>query len=179
MSRVQCCLWGRRCAQRSQTCRISPGQSLTIKLLGRSSLKHGCTRRGAVRCTIAWGTDLLHEHRAFALSWQPCGQEVMARQGVGRARADQCQPGQQNYHGHPIKKPTGFMSNDPEFLQALGETCFCEKGLCSRPKAACIEQSNERVCKMFRRTHKAVRLEPNTDVRGQNDNNSPLYKPTR
>ena len=41
--------------------------------------------------------------------------------------------GQESESGNPIKKPTGFMSNAPQLLNALNKRCFGRHGLCSRP----------------------------------------------
>ena len=47
----------------------------------------------------------------------------MACEGVGQIHADQCQYNFEVMHGRekgaPLKKPTGFMSNGPEILEAL------------------------------------------------------------
>ena len=95
------------------------------------------------------GDDLLHEHPAFATSWsEPCVMELLQLTGVFRVRADQCQLGQQTQDGDPLKKPTGFMSNSPELLQALNRRCFGKHGLCSRPQGGvhrqCIGKVAER-----------------------------------
>ena len=89
------------------------------------------------------GAYFLHEHPALATSWrEPCVQEVLSQPGVRRIRADQCQLGQQNEVGDPVKKPTGFMSNSDELLKELERKCFGRNGLCSRPRggrhAQCI-----------------------------------------
>ena len=66
------------------------------------------------------GRYFLHEHPALATSWQErCVREVLALKGVGRVTADQCQFGQENQHGEPLRKPTGFMSNAPKLLRTV------------------------------------------------------------
>ena len=68
--------------------------------------------------------------------------------GVNRVRADQCQLGQRNLAGDPIRKPTGFMSNSVELLHALERRCFGKDGLRWRPSggrhAECIGKTAQR-----------------------------------
>jgi hypothetical protein len=72
---------------------------------------------------VAHGRYFLHEHPAQATSW--CTEEVkkiMDLENVDRSVAHQCQYGAQ-HEGHPIKKPTGFMSNSIEIRKALSKVC--------------------------------------------------------
>ena len=79
------------------------------------------------------GAYFLHEHPAGATSWkQACIQRLLARDGVDRVVADQCQHGQEIEDGDPLKKPTGFLSNSAEILRVLERRCKGRKGLCSR-----------------------------------------------
>ena len=79
------------------------------------------------------GAYFLHEHPAGATSWkQDCIQRLLARDGVDRVVADQCQHGQETEDGDPLKKPTGFLSNSAEILRVLERRCKGRKGLCSR-----------------------------------------------
>ena len=85
------------------------------------------------RQQMSRGACFLHEHPNLAKSWQePCVREVLALKGVSRATADQCQWGQQDLSGDPVRKPTGFMSNSPDILSTLAVRCFGRNGLCSR-----------------------------------------------
>ena len=69
----------------------------------------------------------------MARSWdEPCIQEVLKITGVHKIVADQCQLGQEDDWGDPIKKPIGFMSNAPELLEELNRRCFGRNGLCTR-----------------------------------------------
>ena len=95
------------------------------------------------------GAYFLHEHPAGATSWKlPEVLEVLAREGVRRIVADQCQFGQQTDTGDPLKKPTGFMSNADELLKTLDKRCFGKGGLCTRPKggrhAECLGKKAQR-----------------------------------
>ena len=49
--------------------------------------------------------------------------EVMDLPGVDYIDMHQCQYGQVDAHGNPIKKPTRWMSNSKWILQALSERC--------------------------------------------------------
>ena len=81
------------------------------------------------------GAYFLHEHPRMARSWQePCIRALLARRGVGRVNADQCQLGQQDHLMNPIRKPTGFMSTSPEILNQLNVQCMGRRGSCSRPE---------------------------------------------
>ena len=53
------------------------------------------------------GRYLLHEHPAYASSWQTDIMEsIMKDEGVVKATADQCQHACTDEHGNPAKKPT-------------------------------------------------------------------------
>ena len=87
------------------------------------------------RSQVERGAYFLHEHPKLATSWmEPCIRGVLAIKGVGRVDADQCQLGQQDDLGQPIRKPTGFMSNSPEILRALSVQCQGRRGACTRPQ---------------------------------------------
>ena len=86
------------------------------------------------RDQIARGAYFLHEHPRMARSWsEPCVQRVLGMAGVHKIVADQCQLGQEDDWGEPIKKPTGFMSNSAELLKVLEVRCLGKSGNCSRP----------------------------------------------
>ncbi len=83
------------------------------------------------------GRYFLHEHPAFATSWQEeMVRDLLAVPSVERVQADQCQYGAEaqrgRFRGMPIMKPTGFMTNSPRILQALSRRCTGAGGECSR-----------------------------------------------
>ena len=79
------------------------------------------------------GRYFLHEHPLCATSWRlECILEVMAMRGVDSEWGDQCQYGQEAGTGHPVKKPTRWMSNSPEILSRLRQRCTGKNGRCSR-----------------------------------------------
>ena len=81
---------------------------------------------------IKAGRYFLHEHPAQASSWQmDCIKEVMKHPTVDFAIMDQCQYGQQDESGQPIKKPTQWMSNSNEILKQLQNRCVGRGGWCS------------------------------------------------
>ena len=58
------------------------------------------------------GHYFLHEHPAWATSWQPgCVKKILAMPQVEEVIGDQCQYGQATDQGDPLKKRTRFMSN--------------------------------------------------------------------
>ena len=78
------------------------------------------------------GRFFLHEHPAFASSWQErCVAEILELPHVARAVGDQCQYGQKSHRGAPVKKPTGWMSNSKEVLRELSARCKGTNGTCS------------------------------------------------
>ena len=78
------------------------------------------------------GRYFLHEHPAHATSWQQeCVQKIMRQHGVQTVTSDQCQYGQKDMNGHPIRKPTRWMSNAAEVLKTLGRRCAGRRGACS------------------------------------------------
>ena len=81
------------------------------------------------------GRLLLHEHPAQADSWsEPCVEKLLRRAKVAIVEMDQCQLGQSNPHGGPVKKPTRWMSNCEEILEELDQRCTGRGGLRSASK---------------------------------------------
>ena len=79
------------------------------------------------------GKYFLHEHPDTATSWkEPCIADMMARETVDRVTGDQCQYGQGDEAGNPVRKATGWMSNSPCLLEALSRRCTSTGGFCSR-----------------------------------------------
>ena len=82
----------------------------------------------------AAGRYYLHEHPANATSWQL--EEVRAMlqlDGTRQVVGDQCQYGQETSSGHPVKKPTRWLTNSPELAKTLGDRCLGAAGRCTRP----------------------------------------------
>ena len=80
------------------------------------------------------GRFFVHEHPAQASSWElQCIRALLRQEGVRRVVGDQCQYGQESADGHPVKKPTGWMSNSECVLENLGQRCGNRDGTCSRP----------------------------------------------
>ena len=80
------------------------------------------------------GCYYLHEHPANATSWQL--EEVRAilqLDGTRQVVCDQCQYGQETGDGHPVKKPTRWLTNSPEIAKTLGDRCMGAAGRCTRP----------------------------------------------
>ena len=79
------------------------------------------------------GRYFLHEHPSTATSWQEesiIG--VMELEGVQRVVGDQCQYGQADDMGNPVRKATGWLTNSPCVAKALSKRCRGLKGYCSR-----------------------------------------------
>ena len=82
---------------------------------------------------LAAGRHFLHEHPDGATSWKlACVADMLAQEGVDRVVGDQCQYGQMDSHGRPLKKPTGWMSSNPHVLESLRRRCLGRHGECSR-----------------------------------------------
>ena len=81
---------------------------------------------------LAAGRHFLHEHPAGATSWRlPCIMDVLAQEGVDRVVGDQCQYGQTDSGGAPLKKPTFWMSSSRHVLESLRQRCLGRNGGCS------------------------------------------------
>ena len=79
------------------------------------------------------GRYFVHEHPLGATSWhETCITEILEREGVGKTVIDQCQYGQQDPEGEPMKKPTALMSNSDEVLKMMDRRCAGRHGECSR-----------------------------------------------
>ena len=80
------------------------------------------------------GRYFLHEHPAYATSWQDDAmRELMGEIGVETAVCDQCQYGCKSFDGSPVKKPTQFLTNAPELAKRLRVRCNGRNGMCSPP----------------------------------------------
>ena len=87
------------------------------------------------------GGDFLHEHPAYATSWQTYIIEgMMSEPGVTRVFGDQCLYGCEAESGSPVKKPTGFMTNAPGLGKELAMRCSGRSGNCSRPEGGTYAQ---------------------------------------
>jgi hypothetical protein len=93
------------------------------------------------RLQVAEGRYFVHEHPAYATSWdEDCTRRIANLKGVETVMAHQCQHGMRDPRtGDPIKKPTRYMSNAPMILQELERTCSGRGGVCSngRPHRVC------------------------------------------
>jgi hypothetical protein len=70
------------------------------------------------------GRYFLHENPEGARSWGRAPMaETLSDPRVSRITGDQCQYGQANAAGDPIRKATGWMSNSCEVLRSLGDRC--------------------------------------------------------
>ena len=77
------------------------------------------------------GRLFLHEHPLQADSWgEPCIKGVLKGHGVATISMDQCQFGQCDEYGAPVKKPTTWMSNSKHVLEALEKRCKGRGGWC-------------------------------------------------
>lgn len=75
------------------------------------------------------GRYFFHEHPACATSWkEECVDEIWRQPSVERLVNDQCQFGQQ-YGGHPVIKPTGWMSNSHRIPHQLSRRCTGPRGI--------------------------------------------------
>ena len=71
----------------------------------------------------------------MATSWATAEiQRIMSMDGVIRVVGHQCQLGAESEDGHPIKKPTGFMTNARGIAKTLNNLCKGRGGDCTRPQ---------------------------------------------
>ena len=94
----------------------------------------------------------LHEHPETAGSWsEKCIANLLQNKEVQRVVGDQCQYAQEvmygTYHGQPVRKATGFMSNAPRLLEKLTKRCAGRGGQCSRPNGGRHVTASGRVAK--------------------------------
>ena len=95
------------------------------------------------------GRYFLHEHPAYASSWQTeVMEKLMAEDGVIRVTCDQCQYGMEDLEGSPIKKPTSFLTNSIEISEQLDKRCFGKLGKCSRPAGGTHRQCRGQVARL-------------------------------
>ena len=88
-----------------------------------------------VREQIREGKSFLHEHPAYATSWQTdVVEQSLNEPGVTRVTRDQCLYGCEAEDGLPIKKPTSFVSNAVELTKELTARCKVRGGQCGRPE---------------------------------------------
>ena len=94
------------------------------------------------------GRYFLHEHPAYASSWQEDAmKELVAEPGVLTSTIDQCLYGSETDIGEPIKKPTKFVTNSAEMAKQLCERCLGRHGSCSRPGGGTHQQCRGRIAR--------------------------------
>ena len=100
------------------------------------------------------GRYFLHEHPAYATSWQTDMVEgLMREEGTLKATCDQCLYGCEAEDGSPVKKPTSFMTNSPELVKELSARCGGRGGRCSRPEGGEHRQCRGRTARMVAMYH--------------------------
>jgi hypothetical protein len=98
---------------------------------------------------IRHGRFFVHEHPAYATSWQePSVEKLMGEIGVEKATCDQCLYGSSAENGDPVKKPTTFMTNAPELAKELRNRCQGRGGDCSRPEGGRHAQCRGKTARM-------------------------------
>ena len=77
------------------------------------------------------GRLFLHEHPQQASSWnEVCMRKFMSLAGVSWVDMHQCQLGQNDGQGNPVKKPTRWLSNSKHILEKLNVKCPGRGGWC-------------------------------------------------
>ena len=95
------------------------------------------------------GRYFLHEHPAYATSWQEKAvQELEAEPDVVTSVVDQCLYGCEDELGNPVKKPTRFLTNSAEMAKQLCQRCLGKQGECSRPTGGTHRQCRGKVARM-------------------------------
>ena len=79
------------------------------------------------------GRYFLHEHPAYATSWQEDAmKDLLGESGAYTTIIDQCICGCETPEGDPVKKPTKFATNSEELAKQLDQRCMGRGGRCSR-----------------------------------------------
>ena len=119
------CLWQKLNAVR--------GDPIKIKKAWTEAMVHLNFACEIYAMQIQAGRYFLHEHPAYATSWQQsCVNKLLKHEDVSTVIGDQCQYGQRaKGTDDPIKKPTRWMSNAPKILEMLGRRCKGRGGACS------------------------------------------------
>ena len=95
------------------------------------------------------GRYFLHEHPAFASSWQEAKmQELEKEAGVCTSVIDQCLYGCETPQGEPIKKPTKWITNSAEIAKQLSRRCQGKDGDCSRSGGGTHQQCRGKIARM-------------------------------
>ena len=98
---------------------------------------------------LNFGRYFLHEHPAFASSWQEeAMMELEKEVGVFTSIIDQCMYGSETPEGEPIKKPTKFITNSVELGKQLCQRCLGKSGDCSRTRGGTHQQCRGRIARM-------------------------------
>ena len=91
----------------------------------------------------------LHEHPAYATSWQEeCMRGLMGEPTVETATCDQCMYGCKSVDGSPVKKPITFLTNAPELAKRLRMRCGGRGGKCLRPGGGDHAQCRGRMARL-------------------------------
>ena len=95
------------------------------------------------------GRYFLHEHPAYATSWQEeAMQQLEKEMGVVTSVCDQCLYGCEAEDGSPIKKPTKFITNSVEISKQLCDRCLGRNGECSRATGGNHRQCRGKTARM-------------------------------
>ena len=95
------------------------------------------------------GRYFLHEHPAYATSWQTdMVQSLMQEEGILKSTCDQCVYGCESEDGSPVKKPTSFMTNSSKLVRELSARCGGRGGHCSRLEGGQHRQCRGRTARM-------------------------------
>jgi hypothetical protein len=98
---------------------------------------------------IRHGRFFVHEHPAYATSWQePSVEKLMGEIGVEKATCDQCLYGSSAENGESVEKPTTFMTNAPELAKELRNRCQGRGADCSRPEGGSHAQCRGKTARM-------------------------------
>ena len=103
---------------------------------------------------IRGGRYFLHEHPAYATSWQTEEiEKLLNEKSVVRVTCDQCMYGCEAEDGSPVKKPTSFMSNAQEFTRELEARCNGRGGQCGRPEGGTHRQCRGKTARLAAMYH--------------------------
>ena len=91
------------------------------------------------------GLSFLFEHPWSASSWnEPCLQQLISQEDCYMARGDQCMFGLVTTHDEPMRKRSGFLTNNFDIAQTLNKTCdfsHSHQHVMGRDRGASINRS--------------------------------------
>ena len=122
---------------------------VTVAAEKRRAVEHLSFCAELYREQLRHGRYFLHEHPAYATSWQEeVIKQVLSEPGVVTATCEQCLYGCETENNEPVKKPTTFITNAAELAGELERRCTGRGGACGRSRGGQHAQCRGKVARM-------------------------------